>query len=88
MLLNWPFPDDSKVQWLACVDLSTYSLWMFPIHNARELAQQKYANGTRQLYFDTDETVGPKALRQSDMTTHRLEPVVAGLLDGQPRELP
>jgi hypothetical protein len=88
LLLSWPFPDDSPAQWLASVDLSTDSVWMFPIDQARQLAQQKHADGTRLLYFYTDESVGPKALRQSDMTSHRLEPVIAKLLDGQPRELP
>ena len=88
LLLSWPFPDDSKAQWLACVDMSTDSAWMFPIDQARELAQQKHADGTRLLYFYTDESVGPKALRHSDMTGHRLEPVITKLLDGQPRELP
>ena len=88
LLLSWPFPDDSKTQWLACVDLSTDSVWMFPIHTARELAQQKHADGTRMLYFYTDESVGPKALRRSDMTGHRLESVIATLLHGEPRELP
>lgn len=88
LLLSWPFPDDSKAQWLACVDLSTDSAWMFRISEARDLAQQKHAGGTRLLYFYTDESVGPKALRHSDMTGHRLEPVLAKLLGGQPRELP
>lgn len=88
LLLSWPFPDDSKAQWLGCVDLSTDSVWMFPIETARELAQQKHAGGTRMLYFYTDETVAPKALRKSEMTGHRLESVIAKLLDGQPRELP
>src|ERR1700742_2474889 len=46
-LLSWPFPDDSKAQWLACVDLSTDSVWIFPMDQARELAQQKHAGGTR-----------------------------------------
>jgi hypothetical protein len=40
------------------------------------------------LYFYTDESIGPKALRHSDMIGHRLEPVIADLLGGQPRELP
>jgi hypothetical protein len=88
LLLSWPFPDDSKAQWLACVDLSTDSVWMFPINTARELAQQKHPDGTRMLYFYTDESVGPKALRQSDMSGHRLASVIAKLLDGQARELP
>jgi hypothetical protein len=88
LLLSWPFPDDSPAQWLACVDLSTDNVWMFPIDQARKLAQQKHAGGTRLLYFYTDESVGPKALRHSDMTEHRLEPVIAKLPDGQPRELP
>ena len=85
LLLSWPFPDDSKAQWLACVDLSTDSVWMFPLDMARELAQQKHAGGTRLLYFYTT-SHRPKALRQSDMTGHRLEPVIATPLDGQPRE--
>jgi hypothetical protein len=61
---------------------------MFPIDTVRELAQQKHAGGSRLLYFYTDESVGPKALRKSDMTTHRLQSFIAKLLDGQPRELP
>ena len=44
--------------------------------------------GKRLLYFYTDESVGPKALNRSDMNDHRLEPAIAKLLDGQPRELP
>ena len=87
LLLSWPFPDESKAQWLAFVDLSTDSVWMFPIDTARELAQQKHAGGTRLLYFYTDESVGPKALPSSDMNGHRLEPVIANLLDGHPRDL-
>ncbi|KZS72151.1 hypothetical protein A4G26_24455 [Mycobacterium kansasii] len=88
LLLSWPFPDDSKAQWLACVDLSTDSAWLFRIDEARRRAQQKHAGGTRLLYFYTDESVGPKSLRVSDMTGHRLEAVIATLLGGQPRELP
>ena len=88
LLLSWPFPDDLKAQWLACVDTSTDSVWLFPTERARELAQQKHAGGTRLLYFYTDESVGPKSLRASDMTDHRLEPVIASLLGGEPRELP
>jgi hypothetical protein len=61
---------------------------MFPTYTARDLAQQKHAGGTRLLYFYTDESVGTKALRQSDMAGHRLESVIATLLVGQPRELP
>jgi hypothetical protein len=87
-LLSWPFPDDSKAQWLACVDMSTDRVWMFQIDEARELAQQKHADGTRLLYFYTDESVGSKSLRVSDMIGHRLDPVIATLLGGQPRELP
>lgn len=68
--------------------MSTDSAWMFQIDKARELAQQKHADGTRLLYFYTDESVGPKSLRVSDMTGHRLEPVIAKLLGGEPRELP
>src|ERR1700754_1793781 len=88
LLLSWPFPDDSKAQWLACVDMSTDSAWMFRIHEARNRAQQKHAGGTRLLYFYTDESVGPKSLKLSDMTGHRLEPVIEKLLAGDPRELP
>ncbi|OBB32572.1 hypothetical protein A5792_02465 [Mycolicibacterium peregrinum] len=87
-LLSWPFPDDSKAQWLACVDLSTDSAWLFRIDEARRLAQQKHAGGTRLLYFYTDESVGPKALRVSDMTGHRLEAAISKLLGGQQRQLP
>lgn len=88
LLLSWGFPDDSPAQWLACVDLSTDSVWLFPLETARSLAQQKHDSGTRALYFYTDESVGPKSRRVSDMTGHRLEPVIGNLLDGQPRELP
>lgn len=88
LLLSWAFPDDSPAQWLACVDMSTDSVWMFPIDQARELAQQKHAGGTRLLYFYTDESVGPKARRLSDMTNHRLRPVISELLAGRPRQLP
>lgn len=87
-LLSWPFPDDSKAQWLACVDMSTDSAWLFPMDVARDLAQQKHAGGKRLLYFYTDESVGPKSLRVSNMTWHRLEAVIANLLGGQPRHLP
>lgn len=88
LLLSWSFPDDCKAEWLACVDMSTDSAWLFTIDQARERAQQKHAGGTRLLYFYTDESVGPKSLRVSDMTGHRLEHVIAELLGGQPRELP
>lgn len=88
LLLSWSFPDDSPAQWLACVDMSTDAVWMFRIDEARKHAQQKHAGGTRVLYFYTDESIGPKALRHSDMTGHRLEVVIPGLLDGQQRELP
>ncbi|WP_422745386.1 hypothetical protein ACN27E_24180 [Mycobacterium sp. WMMD1722] len=88
LLVSWGFPDDSPAQWLACVDMSTDSVWLFPIETARHLAQQKHANGTRALYFYTDESIGPKALRVSDMTDHRLEAVIGNLLAGQARELP
>ncbi|MGV0872112.1 hypothetical protein [Mycolicibacterium sp. XJ879] len=88
LLVSWAFPDDSPAQWLACVDMSSDSVWLFPIETARNLAQQKHANGTRALYFYTDESVGPKALRVSDMTDHRLEAVIGKLLDGRARTLP
>lgn len=88
LLLSWSFPDDSPAQWLACVDMSTDAVRMFRIDEARKRAQQKHAGGTRVLYFYTDESIGPKALRHSDMTGHRLEVVIPGLLDGQQRELP
>lgn len=88
VVLSWPFPDDSPAQWLAGVDMSTDSVWLFPMDHARELAQQKHTNGTRLLYFYTDESVGPKSLRLSDMTAHRLEAVITALLDGRRRELP
>ncbi|WP_373202362.1 hypothetical protein [Mycobacterium marinum] len=88
LLVSWGFPDDSPAQWLACVDMSTDSVWLFPIETARKVAQQKHASGTRALYFYTDESVGPKALRVSDMTGHRLEAVIGNLLAGQTRELP
>jgi hypothetical protein len=32
---------------------------MSPIDQAREVAQQKHAGGTRLVYFHTDESVGP-----------------------------
>ena len=88
LLVSWGFPDDSPAQWLAGVEMSTDSVWLFTIETARNLAQQKHANGTRLLYFYTDESVGPKARRVSDMTGHRLEPVITNLLDGRTRELP
>lgn len=88
LLLSWPFRDDSPAQWLACVDMSTDGVWLFSIEQARQLAQQKHADGTRLLYFYTDESVGPKSLRISDMAGHRLEAVITTLLDGRPRELP
>lgn len=88
LLLSWAFPDDSPAQWLACVDMSTDSVWLFPIEQARQRAQQKHTNGTRLLYFYIDESVGPKALRLSDMNGHRLETVVTTLLDERTRELP
>ena len=45
-------------------DLSTDGVWMFPMNQARELARQMHASGTRLLcYFYTDESVGPKLLR-------------------------
>lgn len=87
-LLSWGFPDDSKAQWLACADLSTNSVWMFTMEKARELAQQKHGNGTRGLYFYTDESVGSKSRRVSDMTSHRLETRISKLLSGEPRQLP
>jgi hypothetical protein len=88
LLLSWSFPDDCAAQWLACVHLSTDSVWLFGLDEARELAQQQHADGTRMLYFYTDESVGAKALRVSDMTAHRLEATIAKLLGGQPRALP
>lgn len=88
LLLSWPFPDDSKAQWLACVDMSTDSVWLFRIDDARRLAQQKHAGGIRLLYFYTDESIGPKARRASDMVGHLLAPVIATLLAGESRELP
>jgi hypothetical protein len=88
LLLGWAFPDDSPPQWLACDDMSTDGVWMFPIDEARRLAQQKHVGGTRLLHFYADESVGPKSLRHSDMTGHRLEVAIPALRDWQPRELP
>ena len=55
---------------------------------ARDLAQQKETIGTRLLYFYTDESIGPKAMRHSDVLEHTLEAVISDLLGRQPRELP
>ncbi len=43
LLFSWPFPDDSPAQWMAGVDMSTDSAWLFPMDHARQLAQQKHA---------------------------------------------
>lgn len=88
LLLSWPFPDDSAAQWLASVDMSTDSVWLFPMEHARERSQQKHTNGTQLLYFYNYKSVGPKFLRLSYITAHRLEAVITALLDGRPRELP
>ncbi len=88
LTLGWAFPDNSPAQWLACVDMSTDSVWMFPINEARQLAQQERADGTRLLYFYTDESVGPNSRRSNDMVAHRLEIVVPALFSGEQQELP
>ncbi|MCV7286715.1 hypothetical protein H7J87_15410 [Mycolicibacterium wolinskyi] len=87
--LAWIFPDACKAQWLAGVDLSRDLAWLFPIDDARRLAQQHGPDGSRTLYwYLTDVARRRVAGIEAEYDHYRLDAVITGLLNGQPRELP
>jgi hypothetical protein len=68
--------------WLAFVDLSTDSPWLFTIDQARELAQQHSPNNQRQLYWYIDEPAPKSARLQKEMEKYRIDAVAIGLSAG------
>jgi hypothetical protein len=73
--IGWTFPDSCKADLLAVTLLSANLVWLFTLDEARELAQQHTAQGSRRLYWYTDESqtqVNGVPLRQSDMESHLL----------------
>lgn len=82
--LGWYFPDSCPAEYLACVDLSTDSAWLFTIDEARKLAQQHNDKGQRQIYWYTEEPA-PKAARvQREMQEFQIDVVAQRLLaDGR-----
>ena len=71
--LGWFFPDACPAEWLALCDLSTDSVWLFTIDEARKLAQQHNAKGQRQLYWYVDHPAPKGARAQLDMDPYRVE---------------
>lgn len=80
---GWWFPQTCKGEVLALVRLSTDSVWLFTLGEARELAQQHDDKGNRQLYWYTDETRVPSGARQErDMEAFQFDRRVSELFLG------
>ncbi|WP_166880006.1 hypothetical protein [Salinibacterium sp. ZJ450] len=73
--IGWSFPHDCQADMLAVTSLSTDTVWLFTLAEARELAQQHTTAGARRLYWYTDEAIAQKngvPLKQSDMAGYLL----------------
>ncbi|MCA2359584.1 hypothetical protein [Mycobacterium intracellulare] len=87
--MGWSFPEDCKAQWLAGVDLSRDLVWLFRLAEARELAQQRRADGGMTLYWYLEDSPRRRVPGlESEFEAYRLESVVTSLLAEQSRELP
>ncbi len=74
---DWTFPHTSPAELIAFVRLSTDSVWLFTIDEARVLAQQHHPNGNRHIYWYTNEAVASQrratSLTESDVEKYRFE---------------
>ncbi|PKQ25159.1 MAG: hypothetical protein CVT64_11130 [Actinobacteria bacterium HGW-Actinobacteria-4] len=74
MSSGWFFAHDCTADLLALVRLSSDSVWLFTLAEARELAQQHSQKGARQLYWYTDPATAPAGARlEQDMQEFRIE---------------
>lgn len=81
---GWWFPHTCRADMLALVRLSTDSVWLFTLDEARELAQQHNDKGNRQLYWYSDEKPPLGARREADVARYTLDRRIAGLFLGAP----
>lgn len=76
-LVGVKFPDDTRADLLAVALLSTDTVWLFPMADARHLAQQRNPRtGERTLYWYTDPTktqINGVPLLQADLDGYLLE---------------
>lgn len=83
---GWWFPHECKAQLLALVRLSTNSVWLFRLDEARTLAQQHNDKGNRQLYWYTDDSRIPRGARsERDLYPFRFDHRVNDLFLGAAR---
>jgi hypothetical protein len=76
---GWWFPHSCGADLLALVRLSTDSVWLFTLEEARDLAQQHNEKGNRQLYWYTGERLPSGARHERDVEPYLLEARVANL---------
>ena len=83
---GWWFPHECKAQLLALVRLSTNSVWLFRLDEARTLAQQHNDKGNRQLYWYTDDSRIPRGARsERDLYPFRFDHRVNDIFLGAAR---
>lgn len=72
---GWFFPHDCPAEVIAFVALDVDTVWLIPVEQARDLAQQHSAKGVRQLYWRLEPSpAGEGALRdEGQMSDYRLE---------------
>lgn len=82
---DWWFPHACPADMLALARLSTDSVWIFTLDEARDLAQQHNDKGNRHLYWYTDEMKAPQgARREGDVARYTLDRRIAELFLGAP----
>jgi hypothetical protein len=78
---GWWFPDSCKADLLALVRLSTDSVWLFTLPEARDLSQQ-HNKGRRQLYWYAGAHVPPGSRAERDVERYLLDARVYDLFLG------
>lgn len=85
LTLGWHFPHSCGADWLACVDLSSDSVWLLTLEQARDEAQEQGPGGTRVLSWYLDPDQAPESSKnQDEMQRFSIDTVLAGLT-GDPR---
>lgn len=80
--IGWTFPHTCGADLLAVTLLSTNSVWLFTLDEARHLAQQHTSTGGRRLYWYTDDTIKQTdgvPIIERDVNAYRLENRAASL---------
>ena len=76
LAIGWSFPHKLGAELLAVVLLSEDEVWLFTADEARAIAQQHTASGSRRLYWYTDGDMPQRdgiPLKQGDMTSYLLQ---------------